>query len=365
MRILDGYIAREVLLPLVFGVAAFTGLFVGGNALNLARTAVDTGAPMGAIAKVFVLQLPQTAVWTLPMAVLFGALLGLSRLSSTSEIVAMRAGGISFYRLAAPVLTLGVLVGALTFFIEDTVVPAANEEAERLTIVDIQHGHLPHLTPNVVLKQFDGGELTGFVYAREFDSDTDTMQDVTVLHLAEGRPKAIEYAEKVKWDQHSSQWTMEGGTTTLLGDVDQPSAVLTFGHGSEPVAIAQRPADIANLQKKPDQMRYRELAKQIAVMRQAGQPIKDLAVQLYEKLALPAAALVFAIMGAALGVQSHRTASSIGFGLSIVIIFVYYVVMSVGSALGSGGYIPPWLGAWLQDLLLGGAGIYLLVSRAR
>jgi len=64
-------------------------------------------------------------------------------------------------------------------------------------------------------------------------------------------------------------------------------------------------------------------------------------------------------------VQSHRTGSSIGFGLSIIIIFIYYVVMSVGSALGTGGYVPPELGAWLQDIGLGAVGIGLMIKRAR
>jgi len=86
-------------------------------------------------------------------------------------------------------------------------------------------------------------------------------------------------------------------------------------------------------------------------------------VQLHLKVALPAASIVFALVGAPLGMQSHRRAASIGFGLSIVVIFVYYVLMSVGSALGEGGQLPPALGAWLQNILLGAFGIIMILRR--
>src|SRR5690625_2851097 len=135
MKILDRYVAAQMLMPFLFGVAAFTSLFVSSDLLRLAGMVVELGAPVGAVARVFLLQLPQVIVLTLPMSVLLATLLALSRLSSTSEIVAMRAGGLSFWRYTAPIFVIAACVSLVAFGVNGWIVPKSKLEAERVYAV--------------------------------------------------------------------------------------------------------------------------------------------------------------------------------------------------------------------------------------
>jgi len=361
VKIISRYIAREMSMPLLFGVCAFTSLFLSGDLLQLANVVVETGAPITAALKVFVLKLPQIVVWTLPMSVLLATLLSLSRLSANSEIVAMRAGGISFTGIFAPVIAIALFISILSFTIQELVVPAANTNAQRIMVEEVRGRSLPTVTEHVVVKRQSGSQLVWLLYARRFDSRTQELTDVTIMNMENNRPSSTTYASRVVWENDT--WYMESGVTHVLdGDA---AYTMTFGSGRQPIALDQTPKQLAQLQKDPEQMSLAELKQHIAILQAQGAEVLDLEVQMHLKYSIPLAALFFAIVGAPLGVQSHRTATSIGFGLSIIVIFIYYTLMTLGSALGQGGYVPPWLGAWWQNIILGVFGLFLWRRRAR
>ncbi|NLA58863.1 MAG: YjgP/YjgQ family permease [Firmicutes bacterium] len=356
MRILDRYVAREMLAPMFFGICAFTSLFVGTDLLRLVTVAMELGAPLTTVGKLFVLRLPQIVVWTFPMAVLLSVLLALSRLSANSEIVAMKAGGLSFYRIALPALVIGILMTCATLAINELVVPVANAEYT-LTWMEMRGQTLPRITRNVILRRYSGNVLSWFLYAARFDSQLQVMEDVTIVTLKNGRPEEITYAPRIVWDE--TGWFMEDGVSHFY-DGSGGTVTMRFAGGRQPVDIGQKPREIIASQKNPDEMNIRELARHIEILRSQGAETQKLEVDWHLKWAIPTASIVFALVGAPLGLQSHRSASSVGFGLSIIVIFIYYVIMTLGSALAQGGYLPPMLGAWLQNLILGILGIYLM-----
>lgn len=359
---LDFYLLRQLAGPLLFGVAAFSALFMGSQIVEMARLIAETGAPAGVVIKLFLLRLPQVTVWTFPMAVLLGVLLTLSRLSAASEVVAMYAGGVSFRRLAAPVIAVGLLMTLATLAVNEGVVPQANRVYQRVMVEEVQGGRLPTTTRNVILKKYSDGILTWFLYSPVLDGHL--MRDVTVVTLNNGRPTETTYAEEVFWD--GTGWYMRHGTSILHGQgQDQGVATMQFRGARQPIPIDQTPKDIGASQRTADELSARELAEQIQILRSQGQEVRRQEVDLHLKLAIPMASLVFSMLGTTLGVQSHRSASGVGFGLSIVIIFVYYVIMTVGTALGQSGQIPPALGAWLQNLILGAVGVILMARVGR
>lgn len=361
MRVLDRYVAKEMVMPMLFGICAFTSLFVGTDLLNLASMVVELGAPLGKVGRLFVLRLPQIVVWTFPMAVLLATLLALSRLSGNSEIVAMKAAGVGFARIVVPVLVIALTMTGLTLLINETVVPAANA-AFKVTKDELRGRSLPRLTRNVILKRYKGNLLEWFLYAARFDSERQTMEDVTMVTLEAGRPRETTYAPLIIWDE--TGWFMENGVTHFYNS-DGEAVTMKFAGGRQPVDIGQKPREIIRAQKEPDEMNIRELSRHIAILRSQGKDVNKLWVEWHLKWAIPMASLVFALVGAPLGVQSHRSASSVGFGLSIIVIFIYYIIMTAGTALAQGGYLPPALGAWSQNLLLGAIGLYLMWRAAR
>lgn len=360
MRIISRFLVKEMAMPMIYGVCAFTSLFVSGDLLNLANLVVETGAPVAAALKVFILKMPQIVVWTFPMSVLLATLLSLSRLSANSEIVAMRAGGLSYSRMVMPLFVLAFCVSLGTFAIQEEVVPAANTLASRIMIQEIRGGQLPTVTNHVVIKHMQENLMDWLLYAREYDGKTQVLSDVTIIQLQNNKPQQTTFAKRVVWDKNT--WYMEQGTTHVLsGD---SAYTMQFGSGRQPVNIGQRPEEIAAGQKDPEQMSLAELREHISILRSQGAQVHALEVKMHLKYAIPLASLVFALVGVPLGIQPHRSAASIGFGLSIVVIFVYYVLMTLGSALGQGGFLPPWLAAWMQNIALSAFGGYLLVRQS-
>ena len=356
MTVLDRYVLRELAGPLVSGILAFTGLFLSVDLVQIVRMTAEYGAPMYLTLQLFALRLPQVIVYTFPMAVLLAALLTLSRLSSTSEIVAMKAGTVSFYRIVGPVLAVGLFVSGISLAVEEWVVPAANYEYRRVVTEDVRGGQLPTVSRNVILKEYQGGILRAFLYASRYDNQAHTMHDVTVVEMERGRPVRTTYASRVVW--RGNTWLMEDGVIHVHDD--EPGLAIDFRQGTQPVSIGYRPEQVMQAQKSPEEMTIRELRDHISVLNARSDDAREHVLQLHLKFAIPAASFIFALLAAPLGVQSHRSATSVGFGMSIIVIFAYYILMAVGTALAERGQLHPVAGAWLQNVVLGLVGVILM-----
>ncbi len=361
MRRLDRYIFRETVIPLFFGLAAFTSIFIGGDLVDLAKKIVRYGADWTVLGKLLILKTPELLVVTFPMSMLMATLLALSRLSGTSELVAMRAGGVSYYRLIMPVLVLAVMVSLAAIGVNELLVPVADLSYQEVLYEQVYRKELPTITNNVMLDEYSGGKLSRIIYAVKFDSKTKTMHDVSVIQFNQGRPVQQTSAKRLVWrDDH---WYLEDGTVFVFNSSsDGPVTKLSFLGGAQELPLDYQPKDIPKLQNDPDKMRIKELKAQMLVAKDNPERFREYALEYYSKFSIPFASLVFALVGAPLGIQSHRSARSIGFGLSIVIIFVYYILMTMGSTLAQGGYIAPIIGAWGQNVVLLALGIFLIVT---
>ena len=181
MRILDKYILKEFLGPFLFGVAAFTAIFLGADTLlKIASYVTRYGASVSSALKIFILALPRIVVYTFPMAVLLGSLMCFSRLSSLSELIVMRTSGQSFVRLAMPVFILAFLIslGAVAF--NEYVVPWTNQEYQRVLNEEIMKNMNPGVTDHVVMKDVHNGQIVHLLYARKYDPKTKELHNLTV-----------------------------------------------------------------------------------------------------------------------------------------------------------------------------------------
>lgn len=357
---LDRYVIREMLGPLFFAMGAFTSLFVSGDLLSMANLVVETGAPVEPALKVFALRLPQVVVWTLPMSVLFASLLAFSRLSANSEIVAMRAGGVSFARVALPALGMSLVVSAIGFAVGEGVAPAANAEARRVMVEEVRGSRLPTITRHVVIKGERGNDLDWFLYANRYDSRERSFYQATLVYMSDNAPVQTAFADRILWLDEA--WVMENGRSYHFGPGGDV-VMVTYPSHTRRIDLGHSPDEVAQMQKSPEEMSLGELQRHIAIMRAQGADVRSLEVQMHLKYSIPIASFFFALLGAPLGVQSQRSGASTGFGLSILIIFGYYVVMTLGSALGQGGWLPPILAAWIQNVLLAVWGGWLLWKR--
>ncbi len=362
MRILDKYILKELLGPFFFGIAAFSSVFIGTSTLfKIAQYVTKYGASIPTVIKLFFYSLPGIVVLTFPMSMLLASLLAFGRLSGSSEITAMRSGGLSFYRLTVPVMITALVVSMAAIVLNEEVVPAANAGYSYIVRYEIEKNTRPKSQEHIIVKDVKAGQIERLTYAQNFMSDTNTMSKVSVQEFEAGRLVRVESAETAKWDQ--DRWIMYNGTITDLSAEGKAGRTLKFTEQVMP--IDKNPENISQEQKKPDEMTMKELKQHIAILKREYAKTSNYEVELYQRIAIPMASFVFALIGTPLGLSPNRSSSSIGLGLSIIIIFMYYTVLTVSGALGQGGAIPPLIAAWLPNIAGTLVGIYLVYKASR
>ena len=199
------------------------------------------------------------------------------------------------------------------------------------------------------------------MYARQYDSNVKQLRDITVQEFENDKLMRVEKADYADWN--GTKWVMHQGIIYDVSVGDQVTRQMTFQNQELP--ISQRPNRISESQKKPDEMTIRELRDQIKLLDENAVDTNKMKVEMYNRFAMPMASLVCAIVGAPLGMQKQRGSSSIGFGISVVVIFIYYTIMTLGNALGNGGKIPAYLAAFLPDIVCGIAGIVLVYRKSK
>ncbi len=361
MKLYFRYILKELIQPFIFGVAAFTAIFVGIDILfQLADLYASFDISIFKLIELFLLSLPQVIVYTFPMAALLSTILGYSRLAGDNEVTALRAGGFSLRKIVVPALIIGLTVSLGAIFINEFVVPETNYRFAREEYRIKTGEEMPRSQSNFFLTPLDGehGGPDFVLYSGYFDADSGEMTDVILQEFDRGKPHVLIEAERAVW--RNDDWEFYAGSLYEM-QVGERLPKLEFEEYVIRADIGD-PEALADLDRDPDEMNMRELYHHIEVLRNQGREALEERVIWHQNLSIPFASFIFALLAAPLGLRrQHRGGSSAtGMGLSVVIIFIYYGLMTVGDALGSQGTLPPWLGAWGQNLLFLTIGLIML-----
>jgi lipopolysaccharide export system permease protein len=357
MRILDKYILKQMLQPFFFGVAAFSTIFVASSFLfRVTQYITQYGASYSSLFRLFLCLMPEVINYTFPMSMLLASLLTMGQLSGNSEITAMRSGGLSFRRIAMPILAAGFVVSLFSVVWAEKVVPPAKAEYERIIQQEIKNNSKPRSQDHVLIKNISHGQLTRLTYARTFDEKAGVMKDITVEDWDKGRVVRIQRTPSAKWQ--NGTWIMEKGTVTEITNEEGLTRTMTFD--KQVLPITETPKTITLDQKDPDEMTIGELKMYIGILERQYQPTSKYVMEIYRRFTVPLASFFFALIGVPLGVQSQRTGASMGLGFSVIIIFIYYSVMTFMTGLGQGGVIPPLIASTTPNVLCGCIGCWLI-----
>lgn len=360
MRIVTRYILRELLGPFFFGLFLFGGILIGNIFVSLTQLAQNYGLPFSTVLRLLLYQIPENLAYGTPMAMLLGTLIGLGKMTGHSETIAMQAGGVSYFRIALPVLLTGLLVSGATLVLNENVVPAANRayREERAVVTGT-------ITRGVIRHHFlTDSTSTGkrLVYAEEYYPAEERMVNVIIQELEKNRVVRTIQSKELYWSETDYGWFFkEGEVYQYEGEKVFPVRV---GRGFS--GLTRTPREVIQLaRQRPTEMCWSELQWYIRNNPQLEKDeIRNLQVQLHFKIAIPFACFFFALLGTPLGLQPQRRTSSAGFGLSFLFVFIYYLLMGVGSILGRAGTIPPALGAWFQNIIFGIYGGWKIIRKA-
>ncbi len=360
MRILTRYILREVTAHALIGAAIFTFVLFTRDLGRILELVVRASAPLPSVAEIFFYTVPLALTYTLPMSVLVGILIGLSRLAADSEITAMRASGMGVWSFLR-VLSIFVIAAWLMAL------------ANGLYIAPRSLAALGHLEDRL-----KGSQVSFEIQPRVF---------------YEGFPKVVLYVQDVKSAQGAAVW--KGVFMADLSDASNPRITLAkegivvsegtdrlhvhlidgSAHETNPKDVGDYhistfqqtdiPIDLPSTENKPDESLPAGLMNTWALLEKATRvdPISArwYLIEFHRRFALPTACLVLALVGIPLGLSSKKSGKSGGFVLTILLVFVYYVISLVGVSLARQGKVSPWFGAWLADLVFLALGLFLLL----
>ncbi|MDP9192231.1 MAG: LPS export ABC transporter permease LptG [Acidobacteriota bacterium] len=400
MKIFSRYVFKEMIGPTLLGFIFYTSIILMRQLFDLAGLIIKRSLSGAVVGKLLVYILPNIVVLTLPMSLLFGILIAVGRLSSDSEIVAMRALGISTRTIYRPVFLFSFFMAVLNFYLINSVMPDSNRQ-----FVALQAELTTSAAENVVKPQvFHTGYANLMIYVDDVDSQTGQWKGVFVADS-----RTDESADPSSPQEMSANLTApqdeedlaalsqqgvgqriilaKSGNLAVVGKSRDIWMNLTaaethvwnarradrYDHTGNESQRIRLPSvgnsfDVSTLGRSLREMDLRQLLEQQRKFSQGTGPSNRVArnmarVEIHKKFAIPFACIAFGVIGLPLGITNRRGGKSSGFTLSIGIILFYYLMLINGEQLATNGKIPAALGIWGANFILLMAGIFLM-SRA-
>jgi LPS export ABC transporter permease LptG/LPS export ABC transporter permease LptF len=362
MRIIDRYVLRQMAWPFALGLAVFTFLLIVPELMRYAEDYVSKGVSLWIVARLIATLLPYSLALTIPMSVLLALLVAFGRLSADREFVALQACGVSLYRLCRPVALVSVTSCLATAYVYMVLIPVGNQAFREITFGILASSAENEVKPRVFFEGFP----SFVVYARELPA-TGGWGGVFIADNRSGEGSAVYLARHgravVNRDAKTVEMVLEGWTRH---EVDAAGEYRVFR--GDNLVLNLSPEGMfpsGGVQKGLREMSVPELRARIAIMRDRGDSPHNEIFELHKRYSIPAACLVFGLIGLALGATNRRDGKLASFVLGMAVIFAYYLLLWFGQSLVRGQLIPSWLAAWLANLVLGALGLLLFKWRDR
>ena len=371
--LLDRWLIGQILPPMIFAISAFTVISSSvGVMFELIRKIVEFGLPLFLAIKVLIFSLPSFIVLSFPMAVLLSTLLAYGKLSANSELLALRSLGIKTSRIIAPAIAISIFMTGLTFYFNDNLVPTSNKIAESTLKAGIGNsfsneegkGNImfsrygSRINPSTNKPTKTNTYLTHIFYATWFENNI--MEGVTVLDFSRQNFQQILKAKTAIFDKKNSTWIFSNGT---IVSIDPSGQTTSIQFKKYKYSFDEGPLNLAKIPKDASEMSLKQALEAERIYKSTGnlKEIRRIQVRIQEKFTLPCSCLVFGLIGSSLGSKSNlRSSKSQGFGLSVILILIYYVMSFIFSSFGVKGLLSPIIATWLPVIISLSGGIYIL-----
>jgi lipopolysaccharide export system permease protein len=374
ISVMDRYIITQLLMPFLFGVGAFSSIILAvGSLFDLVRQVTEAGLPLTVALEVMALKMPQFVVYSFPMSILLSGMMTYSRFSADSEIIAFRSVGVSIYRLILPALILSTIVTGVTFFFNEWLVPAASQQATITLTKALKQDKPTFKKDNIIVPEYKEVDRNGIkeqvlvrlFYAEKFDGKTMTGLTIVDRSQQDKGLSQILNARSAVWNEGKNTWEFTDGTIYLIAPDASYRNIVTFQH--QQLQLPKSPFDLAAPDKNIPDMSVSELVNYAETIRLSGdkKKILNVAVTIHQKLAFPFICIVFSLMGASMGIRPQRTGKATSFGVSLLLIFGYYLMLFVFGALGQAEIISPFFGGWLPNFIGIAIGGWLVYKAAK
>jgi len=352
---------REFLFSFGLAIAIFSFVLLMGNIFKITDLIINRRVEIGLVARFLVNTFSHLLSYIIPMSMLTASLMFFGRLSSDHEVVAMKASGMSFGEILRPFIMLGCIVSLGLFLLNHTLIPHANyrnllfikeitmKKPQALLEERIFNESFKNYT--VYVNKIRGSKLKGVriwqlrpqgtprvITAQEGEFMTSEDKKTLILRLVKGTIEEVYEKDTVKYHKMN---------------FNNHFIQLSCSHLSEGIA-----------EKRAKDMTFMEIKKKMDKLRKKGVDISPLLTEYYQRQALSFASLPFILVGISLVIKTKRGTRSFGFGISLVVFIIYYLLLMLGETLGRKG-LNPGLSMWAPNIIWGAVGIFLIVKESR
>ncbi|MFN7914363.1 MAG: LptF/LptG family permease [Vicinamibacterales bacterium] len=367
-RLLDVYVSREYLRVFFLGLVGLLGIFYISTFIDLVDKLFRGEATSAMLLRYFYFRTPQFVYYVIPMGVLVSTLVTIGVMTKNSELLVMRACGVSLYRSALPLLLFGALASGALFAIQERVLAQSNREADRLERIIRRW---PPAT-SALNRRWVIGRQNEIYHYDVFDPESNRFGNLWVYRLDEkawGLASVVRAAEATAptgRSGDSSGWVGKNGWTREVvketGKRGVQRTVVKYTPFAEQALAIEPPGYFKSDEPLAELMTYGQLREYIDKLRASGSNVVPQMVALQRKLAFPFVTIIMTVLAVPFAVTTGRRGAMYGVGVGIVLAITYWIAMSITGALGAGGVMTPTLAAWAPNLVFGSAAAYLVLT---
>jgi len=345
VKLTDKYILGRFLKILGFALLAFVLVVIIVDIIENIDKFIDHDAPLQLIALYYIYYIPFIIILALPVATLLSTMFTVGSMARYSELVIMKATGLSLYRLSLPILIAGFIISIAAVFFSDFIMVPANYKKNQIKKEQIlkQNPKVGNVRKNVIKSGKDGW----VVFAQTYNERIMEGNFVVVQKIENNKVAIAVKALKMTWAD--SGWVLTEATRRVFKN----NIEIEFNAYDTLFAnfLPHTPAVMAHRMKKPRDTRFFELIETIKLKKWMGQDTARDKVELYLKFSFPFINFIIIVLGIPLAANPRRSGGSVGFGLSIIISFIYFVLLRAGQSFGYNHNLPPILAATIGNIL--------------
>jgi len=360
MKILDRYLIKQFIQTIIFGLVTFLLLFIVIDMMENLDDFIDQNVPNYLIWEYYLVFMPEIIRLMLPVAVLLASLFTVGKMSNLSELTAIKAGGVSFYRFMAPFVVVSLFISFFAIYFGGYIAPMANKHKVYIEQNYMKKGLVP--TGTNIFFQDTRTRIVNIFY---FDTYNNQANKVSVQEFDSGNiTKMLSRidAVRMKYDTTKSVWTLYDGVSRTFSDTNETAERFT---NKEITNLNFIPDDIIKKQRKPEEMSLDELDTYANEQLRTGNDPTRIFIEYHSRIAFSFTCFVVVLFGLPVSANKRKGGLAIQFGISLLITFVYLVFMKMSQAFGKNGVLNPFFTAWIANVIFLAAAVVNIIRAQR
>ena len=354
MHILNRYILKQFIRPFFSALFAFIGILLVTNVFEQLKTLLKNKVSFLDAFQYFLCIIPSISVQVTPVAALLGVTFCLNQLNKHRELMIMKAVGLNVRRIISPLLCSSLIISFGVLALDEMLVPAYTQKANVIRLTKIENRSVKSMFEHISFKHGNR-----FFYIKVYNSQAREMDTLQVIEQRLDKTVSCRIdASRGKWNKYNNEyeWTLFDGIKRYFTPLGEVQNIEKFQELK--LVLKYSPEDFKEMSS--EEMNFSSLFKYITSLKESGYYPRDMLVDFYQKISFPFATFFITLAGIPFALRSKRSGMATGFGMSVVIAFVYWVSMSLGLAWGKASALPPPIAPFLPNIICFMIGTYLL-----